>query len=234
MSNYHQYIRWGALGVLISCSALLASCDFDDDNNVQPVPVSYVAIYNAIPDAPELDVTVDSRLVIPRAYRFGDNTYYRNFYTGARKFQVTPYGANNVVIDTTVTLVDQNAYSVFMIDEYSKARLLVTNDSAAVSKEGVAKVRLINLSPDAAPVLLRKKDEVSTMTEHQPFTGVSSFVELDPGVYTFEIVSHGGESPLVVPDVDLRSGSVRTIVVRGYRTPPAGNSNVISAEVVVN
>lgn len=234
MLNYRPYFRWGALGVLISCTMLLAGCDFDDDSNAQPIPVSDVAIYNAIPDAPELDVTVDNRLIVPRAYRFGDNTYYRNFYTGARKFQITPYGANNVVIDTTLTLVNQNAYSVFMIDEYSQARLLVTNDSAAVSEEGIAKVRLINLAPDAAPVLLRKKDDGSALIDSQPFTGASAFVSIDPGVYDFEIVSQGGESPLVVPDVDLRSGSVRTIVVRGYRTPPAGNTNVISAEVVTN
>ena len=234
MSNLRKILQWGTFGVLGSLTLLLTSCDLDDDDNVQPVPVSYVSIYNAIPDAPELDVTVDNHLINPRAFDFGDNTYYQYFYTGTREFQITPYGANNVVADTTLTLVDQNLYSLFMVDVLSKAQLLITNDSAAISEEGKVKVRLINLSPDASPVSLKVKDDSNALTQNQAFKNVSGFVELDPNTYDFEIISAGGEQPILVPDVDLQSGAVRTIVVRGYRNPPAGNTNVIGAEVVIN
>ena len=67
MSNLRKVFRWGTLCALTLTAILLISCDMDDDNNVQPIPLSYVSIYNAIPDSPELDVTVDSRLVNPRA-----------------------------------------------------------------------------------------------------------------------------------------------------------------------
>ena len=65
--------------MVVALAALLCGCSLDDNNNVQNVPVSYVSIYNGIPDAPELDLTVDSRLVAPRGLRIGDNTYYQNF-----------------------------------------------------------------------------------------------------------------------------------------------------------
>ena len=235
MSNLRKMFRWGSLGVLGSLAFLLTSCDLnDDDNNVQPIPVSYVSIYNAVPNAPDLDLTVDSRLVNSRPFEFGDNTYYLNFYTGGRKFQISPYGANNVVVDTTLTLVDGNAYSVFFVDEFNKAKILVTNDSAALSNPEKVKVRLINLSPDASPVTLKVKDDTIALTEGQAFKKASGFVELDPKTYSFEITSAGGEQPIVIPNVELEAGEVRTIVVRGYRTPPAGNTNVISAEIIRN
>jgi len=232
MLNLHKIIRWGSLGALASTAILVASCDMDDDNNVQPIPVSYVSIYNAVPDAPELDVAVDSRLVNPRAFRFGDNSYYQNFYTGERKFEISPFGADNVIADTTFTLADGGAYSIFMVDEYRKAQILVTNDSAAFSTEGKVKVRLINLSPDASPVSL--KLNTNELIQNQAFKSASAFVELDPNSYNFEIISSGGEQPILLSGIDLQSGSVRTIVVRGFRNPPAGNTNVISAEVVRN
>ena len=234
MSNLRKIVRWGTLGALALTAILFTSCDMDDDNNVQPIPLSYVSIYNAIPDSPELDVTVDSRLINPRAFRFGDNTYYQNFYTGERKFEISPYGANNVIADTTISLVEGNAYSIFMANEYSNAKLLVTNDSAAFSEQGKAKVRLINLSPDASPVSLKLNDGTNILIENQAFMNASLFVELDPNNYDFEIISSDGEEPILIPDIDLQSGAVHTIVVRGFRSPPAGNTNVISAEVVRN
>ncbi|HTF21879.1 MAG TPA: DUF4397 domain-containing protein [Chryseolinea sp.] len=234
MSNLRKVFRLGTFGVLASLIISTTSCDFNDDNNGQPTSVAYVSIYNAIPDAPELDITVDNRMINPRAFEFGDNTYYQNFYPGQRAFQITPYGANNVVTDTTVTLVDGNAYSFFMVDEYSKAQILITNDSAAVGEEGKVKVRLINLSPDASPVSLKLKDGENTLIENQPFKNASSFLELDPGTFDFEIVSSGGEPSILIPNIDLQSGAVRTIVVRGYRNPPAGNTNAIGAELVRN
>lgn len=234
MSIFHNVFGLRMLFLVGALTALLSGCQLDDNSNVPEVPVSYVSIYNAIPDAPELDLTVDNRLVVPRGFRFGDNTYYQNFYTGERNFQITPYGANNVVADTTVALTDGNAYSLFMVDEYSKAKILVTNDSAALSEEGRVKVRLINLAPDALPVSLHLKDGSSTLVENQAFKDASEFVGLDPGTYDFEVVSSGADAPIVIPGVELQSGAVRTFVLRGYRNPPAGNTHAASVEVVVN
>ena len=130
--------------------------------------------------------------------------------------------------------MDGNAYSLFMVDEFSKAKILVTNDSLAIGEEGKVKVRLINLSPDASPVSLGVKEGTGAIVERQAFKSGSQFVSIDPGKYDFEIISSGTEAPLVVPDLDLQSGAVRTIVLRGYRNPPAGNTNVVSAQVLIN
>lgn len=234
MSIFDNIPRLGMLGIGAALTALLGACQMDDDSNVPNVPVSYVSIYNAIPDAPELDLTVDSRLVAPRGMRFGDNAYYQNFYTGERNFQITPFGANNVVADTTVSLLDGNAYSLFLVNEFSNATFLFTNDSAAISEEGKVKVRLINLSPDASPVSLQIKNGSNALVGSQPFKGVSEFVALDPGTHDFQIAPTGGEQPLEIPAIELGSGAVRTFVVRGYKNPPSGNNHTLSAQMLLN
>ena len=145
MSNFRKTLRLGTFAVLASLMILLSSCDLDDDNNdVQPVPLSYVSIYNAIPNAPDLDISVDNRLISPRALEFGDNTYYQNSIV-VLAIEITPYGASNVVADTTPTLVDGNIYSVFMVDEFDKAQILVTM-TAQLYEEGKGKIRLIIFS----------------------------------------------------------------------------------------
>jgi hypothetical protein len=232
MSNLRKNVYWEALGVVLSIAFLLASCD--DDDNDQPSPISYVLIYNAIPDAPRLDLTVDGMLINPRAFEFGDNAYYQNFYSGEREFEISPYGATNVVADTTLTLTSGNAYSIFMAGKYKNTQILVTDDRAATSMEGKVKVRLINLSPDASPVSFKVKDDANLLIGNQAFMSASIFVDLDPNSYIFEIISSSGEEPILLPRLDLQSGAVRTIVVRGFRNPPAGNTNKISAHVLRN
>ncbi|HEX6171056.1 MAG TPA: hypothetical protein VFZ33_15315 [Chitinophagaceae bacterium] len=68
MTDYKS--RWNvsktALMILcnVSLLAVLAGCDDDDDeNNVVPVEVAYVSLYNASPNSPDLDIVVDDRLI---------------------------------------------------------------------------------------------------------------------------------------------------------------------------
>lgn len=221
--------------VMAVCSAFVfASCDVGNDD-VKPMPVAYVTLYNASPNSPDLDIVVDERQINAYPFEYADNTGYLPFYTGSRDIEFSPYNANNVVADTTVTLLDQHAYSMFVVDQYEHAEILILEDtSAAAPAEGKAMIRVVNLSPDAAPVALHEKDETSALTANLSFKDASEFFEVDGKTYDFEIVSSGSESTLNLNDINLAPGTYHTIVVRGYRTPPSGNTNVISAEVIRN
>jgi hypothetical protein len=235
MRSLSKIFSIGTIGALASVSVIMTGCNnFDSDSTPQNLPVAYVSIYNAIPDVGELDIIVDNRPLNSGPVSFGDNTYYRNFYTGTRNFKVSPFRAGNILVDTTVALADGNAYSIFMADEASRAQLIVTNDSAAVDEAGKGKIRLVNLSPDAAPLSVRIKGSGSEIINNQAFKEASLFVELEPGTYDFEIISADSMAPVAVSQVELPSASVRTIVVSGYRQPPAGNTHVIAAEIVRN
>jgi hypothetical protein len=55
---------------------------------------------------------------------------------------------------------------------------------------------------------------------------------VDAKTYDLEITSAGNAKVLELPDIEFHEGAVYTVVVRGYSTPPSGNNNVLSAEVV--
>jgi hypothetical protein len=225
------------MAVLFGCASLVffVACDPDGDENVQPSPVSYVSLYNASPNAPDLDILVDNRPINTYPFEYSDNTGYLRFYIGNRNLKLGPFGASNVVVDTTVTLENEKAYSIFVVDEFTKASLLILNDNSEAPASGKAKVSFVNLSPDAEPVQLRVKGESASLTEEQSFKEATDFFEVDANTFDFEVVSaNNNDAKLQVPGVELQAGWFYTILVRGYTTPPAGNTNVLSAEVLVN
>ena len=225
------------MAVIVACASLvfIASCDSDDADDIQPSPVSYVSLYNASPDAPDLNIVVDNRQINTYPFEYSDYTGYLRFYIGDRNLQFGPFGASNIVVDSTVTLENEKAYSIFVVDDFTDASLLVLNDNSEAPASGKAKIRFVNLSPDGGAVQLKVKDEPTSLTEDESFKEATEFFEVDAKTFDFEVVSGvNGESKLQIPAVELQEGWFYTILVKGYIAPPAGNTNVLSAEILVN
>jgi hypothetical protein len=229
--NIRKMVQMGML--CIAASILMTSCLDDDANDgLQDIPVSYVSLYNASPNAPGLNIIVDNRTINSQPLSYADNTGYMRFYTGERTLAFGPYGANNVTLDTVVTLVDERPYSVFVVDNFERAEVLVLTDtSAAAPATGKAMVRFVNLSPDAAPLALKVKDAEGNLTDEVAFKDATEFMEVDAKAYNLEVTA--GSTPVLnLPDISLADGKYYTLLVRGYKTPPSGNSNVLSGEVI--
>lgn len=214
---------------MLASLLFMAGCKLDD-NKVQPaVPVSYVALYNASPDAPGLNVSVDNTQINVQPFDYSAYTGYLRFYTGQRHFTVGPANGSNVVVDTTVNFVANKAYSVFVVDNYNCASLLVLSDSASTPPAGKAVIRLINLSPDAGTVHLSVKGS-SELGTGEAFKGASSFLTIDAATTTFEITGDGVS--LEVPAETIHDGGYYSIVVKGYKTPPSGSKSVLNAQLL--
>jgi hypothetical protein len=227
--------KWGRIASIVCFAALvllMSSC-LDDDGRTDPIPVAYVSIYHASPNAPEVDVYVDERPV--NRLEFTDYTGYLNFYTGDRKLKVNPFNANNALIDTTVTFVDGGFYSVFIVDSLSDVEALTIRDSASAPAEGKAKIRFINLSPDATAFDVTLNDDESPLFANQAFKDPSDFIEVSAEESSFVVKAAGGADKLVsASDVDIRPGRFYTVIARGFVNPPAGNNNTLSVEVIRN
>jgi|SRR5688572_8279410 len=236
MNDNFVKFYWGKLKSFLYLAAfvfLLASCSLDDDGNAtDPIPVAYVSIYHASPNAPELDIYVDERPV--NRLDFTDYTGYLNFYTGNRHFKVNPFNASNALVDTTVNFVDGGFYSVFIVNNLSNVETLTVRDSASAPAEGKAKIRFINLSPDATSLDVSVNESTPLFTA-QAFKQPSEFVEVDASASSFAVKTAGGSDELVsVSDINLRTGRFYTIIARGFAHPPSGNNNALSLEVIVN
>ena len=236
MLKNHLGFSWGNLARTLCFVALvlfMASCLDDDDSQNQMTPVAYVSIYHASPNAPELDVIVDDRQV--NRLDFTDYTGYLNFYTGQRNFRINPFNASNSLIDTTITFNDGAFYSVFIVNDLPNVEALTVRDSADAPADGKAKVRFINLSPDAGPLEVTANDKDSSLFDAGAFKQPSSFVEVDAASSSFVLSPEDGSEALVtVSDIELRPGRFYTIIARGFANPPAGNNNELSLEVITN
>jgi hypothetical protein len=214
---------------------LLASCmDNNDDFVTEPVQVAYVSVYHASPDAPDLDIVVDNKAININPFDYAAYTGYLNFFTGNRNIKFNASNATSALIDTTFNFEDGKAYSIFAVDQLSRIEALLVVDSAARPAEGKAMVRFVQLSPDAPALDLSTPQQPgSPVFSNNSFKQATDFQEIEAKTYTFNISHTGVSDALVVAkDVNLLPGRYYTIITRGFVNPPAGNTNVLSIEVV--
>jgi hypothetical protein len=218
----------------ITVTMMLTGCLNNDPNQVQPVPVSYVSIYNAAPDAPGLDLIVDEHRINNNPFNYTDRTGYLNFFTGERRFKISSVNASNAFVDTTFELVDGRTYSLFMVDRVSSLEALLVTDSSATPTAGNAMVRFINLSPDASNLsIVGKNDNDSISFAERSFKQATSFQPVNAEEFSFEVTQGSSSDALLKADnISLEAGKYYTIIVRGFKTPPAGITNGLSIEVI--
>jgi len=224
--------RFRGLFFSMALLVLMASCMNDDDDVVnQPVEVAYVSIYNAAPDAPDLDIVVDGRVINRNPFDYTSYSGYLNFYTGNREIKFNASNANNALIDTTFSFEDGKAYSLFAVNTLPNVEALLVVDSAASPASGKAMIRFVNLAPDAPAFDLA--DASGTLFTGKGFKQATAFQEVDAKTYTFDVRTAGGSDAVVsAKDVEILPGRFYTIITRGFVNPPSGNTNVLSVEVL--
>ena len=230
-----DFLRKGKLLSIVGGTFLLVATGCDLDNDEQPLPpVSYVSLYQASPNSPDLNIILDDKL-IATSFEYADHTGYLRFITGDRTLEFGPSGADNIVADTTMTFENDKAYSIFVVDTYDKADILVLNDETTAPAAGKAKVRFLNLAPDAPEIDLQVADTDTSVFTGQAFKELSDFVEVDAKKYAFNVkLASGSDVLLTLPNAVLLEGWSYTVVVRGFKTPPDGSDKVLSAELIVD
>lgn len=230
---WHFITRFRTIFFSVALVVLLAACNDEEDFVSEPVEVAFVSIYHASPDAPEFDILVDGRKINQNPFDYASYSGYLNFFTGDREIAFKAYNANNSLIDTTFSFVDQAAYSLFAINRLTDIEALLVVDSASAPAAGKAMIRFVHLSPDAPAF-----DVVSDKAEEPLFAGRSfkqatPFKVVSAGTYRFGVRNAGQSTEVLSAEgVDILPGGYYTIITRGFANPPGGNTNVLSVEVL--
>ncbi|WP_230981233.1 DUF4397 domain-containing protein [Echinicola salinicaeni] len=217
---------------------LITSCLDDDDTDYYDGPVAYVAYYHGSPETGSVSIYADGRVYNTNNFEYTDYFNYGRYFTGERTLSFKNRNAANSLLDTTVTLTENQAYSFFFIDaaedDDSDMGTLIAEDNWNEPNEGNAMIRLVHLSPDAPEVNLTINDSETPLFSNGAYMDVTDFEEIPAEMSNFSLTdANSGEVLLTADDLNLRSQRVYTVVVRGYMDSSETNKG-LSLQVIRN
>lgn len=168
------------------------------------------------PDAPNVDVRIDGRIVLENV-PFEAVTDYLEISAGEHRVRVTPTGGSvPVVVDTTVILEAGAAYTVAatgLLGEDDLRPIVLQDDRSTTA--GQAKVRIVHASPDAPAVDVAVADG-PMLVSSLPFRNESGYATVDPATYDLQVRPAGTQDvALSVPGVTFEASTNYTVFAIG-------------------
>ncbi|HEY0668978.1 MAG TPA: DUF4397 domain-containing protein [Sphingobacteriaceae bacterium] len=201
--------------LLLGIVVLTVSCKKDRVEDVQ-VDASALNVMNASPGMLAISFFLDNQFVNGPALLFQQQSGYIVTYTGNRKFDVTVGGTTQVLTTNTLSLQKDLYYTAFFAGTNASPIIVFTQDDLSDPPAGKAKIRFINLSPDATALDLVIKGGAKLFSGLS-FKTVSDFIAIDPAVYSFELRS-GETVNKEMTSVQLTAGKVYTLWAKGLLT----------------
>lgn len=127
-------------------------------------------------------------------------------------------GITDYILKTSFSFKQNTFQTVFITGECSSISALFTDDDLTNPPTGKAKIRFVNLSPDAGNLMHKKTALPSFPTR---LINQLQFVNFDPGVYDLQLKSATG-TVLLEKNVTVTAGIIYTAWANGMR---AGISN---------
>ncbi|NEU08480.1 DUF4397 domain-containing protein [Flavihumibacter sp. R14] len=199
----------------ITLSVALVSCKKDDDSN--PVQVSGLSVIHASPSAEKFDVFVDTKKANAADFSYTNKIDYLDVSSGNRKVVITKKGLTAPLLSDTMTLKPQVGYSLFVIDKTETLKYLLLKDDLSKPAAGKARVRFVNVSPDAPALNLVIAGSTTDLVTNKAFKGSSEFLSIDAAEkVTFNVKNQtGGAIVATTGDVKIEAGKIYTIWVKG-------------------
>lgn len=196
----------------------ITSCVKNDDN-YQEVQISGLSLIQASPTTEKLDVYVDNNKANLMDFVFGVKQDYLNAYAGNRTFQIVKKGATTALLSKTLKLDQGDAYALFLIDRLENINFLLLKDDLTIPPTGKAKVRFVNLSPDAVALGFAINGQTTDLSAPKPYKEHSDFINIDAGEkVTFNIKDETGVLVKALADVKIEAGKTYTVWTKGLKS----------------
>lgn len=198
--------------MLLGIAFLTASCSKNDDEDIE-VDAAALNVVNVSPGPLSINFFLDNQLVNGPALAFTQQTGYLLAYTGQRKFDATVGGTTQVVATQTLNLEKDKYYTLFFAGLNTSPEIILTEDDLTDPAAGKAKIRFINLSPDATALNLSVSGGATLFTNIS-YKTASGFISIDPATYNLRI--NTGETTMdEITSVQIEAGKVYTVWAYG-------------------
>jgi hypothetical protein len=209
MSRFPRFLLLAMTTMVVGATIFTAGCG--DNGHAQ------LRVVHASPDAPNVDVLVDSKTVLTNvAYETASN--YLTVGAGSRKIEVRATGTSQDVINATVSLSRNKYYTVLAVNKLANITPLVLTDDNTPPASGQIKLRLVHASPTAGPVDIYVEAPGAGVTgsptlTNVPFKAASSYLAVPAGSYEVYVTPTGTKTvALDSGSLSLSAGQIRTAV----------------------
>jgi Domain of unknown function (DUF4397) len=177
-----------------------------------------VRVINTIPGNKSFDVYADDQKIFG-AIPFKDVTPYKELSVSRHSFRLRTAGQSDAqpLAENSEGLSGGRHYTiVVMPGANGQASMYVLNDNLTTASDDVAKVRVINASPDAGELNVVEKQQNKELFSGVNFESGTSYASVNPMSTTLEVRQEGQDKPIVtVPNAKFEKGKYYTIVVAG-------------------
>jgi len=181
-----------------------------------PPPVSGLLVVDASPGSPPLNFFLNNNQVNSGLFSYSNTLGYFNAFSGIRAPTIYNSSTGAKLASTSVTLVENNFYSLFITDLPNNIGFLLIPDSLSAPASGQAEIRFVHLGPDAPAVDFAVKNG-SVLFSNKSYKSYTNFVSI-PGdsTYTFNINATGTSTPIATAtSIKIEKNAVYTIWLKG-------------------
>ena len=224
-------VRRGILfGVLI---IIVSACS---KTTPQPVtPVSTMGFFHAAPNEKLVNVFMDNTQINSTSFEYASYSGSITVPSGDRVIKFTSVASGSKLVDTTVHLIENKSYTLYLIYKQSSTKTLATLDEGTLTNPTTdVMIRFVHLSSDTPAAYVVLTGETSPFFTPQTFQQSSAFKEVISKSYSFEVRASIDSHVIATASVVPKAGFYYTIVLLGLSSPPAGGSGKVSAQVVSN
>ncbi|WP_316848503.1 DUF4397 domain-containing protein [Pedobacter psychrodurus] len=231
--NLNGLIKTGA--TLILSAIMFTACKKDGPVLPPAVQNGKLAVLVSSPGAAELSLLINgAKATTAKPLTYNTTMDYSDFKSGAVEFGVTKKDATEVLAKITGTIKANTNYTLFLTDKSPKATVILSEDDLSAPATDKAKIRFVNLSPDATLLDLYLAGKTETGISKKAFKDVSGFINVDAAAEAkFEIKENGKTDVLATLEkVKIEKGKIYTIYAKGLKD--ATDVSKLGIDVMIN
>ncbi|WP_421942928.1 DUF4397 domain-containing protein [Pedobacter sp.] len=202
---------------LLAVTLFFSACKKDWENS-DSITVSGIGFVHASPGTGALDFIVGGQRANNVDFTFGKDLGYYGAYPGTRLFGIAKKDTLKYLSTLDVTLKPGVFYSAFVVDVLPAPKILVFEDDLKAPEADKAKVRFINLSPDAPALDLAIQGKDAALFTAKAYKESTAFISIDPSDnYTFQI-KEGANVTATLPATKIEKGKIYTLWAKGLKS----------------
>lgn len=210
------------LSAFITITLSLTSCLDDDLTISQPDPYALVAIYNAVPTSPDMDVFLNGSKIISAPIKYDELISPSPIPAGNSTFNFVAVNSTDTIVSVEYDFENEKTYSIFIVNKTdSTMEALVMQDSLRAVPANTALLRVLHLSPDSRSLYVtRTGTNVPVRSNIYGYKQITPFVEIPATTTNFKLstTSHGAAIDTIA-DYNIEPLKVYLLIIKGLSEP---------------